>query len=71
MMGCLQEELKTLYQSQSFDITGISETWWDVSYDWRALLDSYRLFRRDKQTRKGRDVLQYNGRAGTYESYSC
>ncbi|KAJ7411667.1 hypothetical protein BTVI_48805 [Pitangus sulphuratus] len=41
-----QEELKALAQSQRFEITGISETWWDETCDWSALLDGYRLFRR-------------------------
>ncbi|KAJ7415274.1 hypothetical protein BTVI_38760 [Pitangus sulphuratus] len=51
-----KEELKALAQSQKFDITGISETWWDESCDWSALLDGYRLCRKDMQGRRGRGV---------------
>ncbi|KAJ7399781.1 hypothetical protein BTVI_110168 [Pitangus sulphuratus] len=50
------EELKALSQSQRFDITGIRETWWDEPCDWNALLNGYRLFRRDRQGRRGRGV---------------
>ncbi|KAJ7423507.1 mitochondrial fission process protein 1 [Pitangus sulphuratus] len=55
-----QEELGTLAQSQRFDIIIIiSETWWDESCDWSALLNGYTLFRRDRQGRKGRGVSLY------------
>lgn len=42
-----------MVQSQRHDIIGISETWWDESCDWSAMLDSYRHFRRDRQGRQG------------------
>ncbi|KAJ7406479.1 hypothetical protein WISP_133548 [Willisornis vidua] len=48
-----QGELRALAQSQRFDITSISETWWIESCDWNALLDGYRLFKRDRQDRGG------------------
>ncbi|KAJ7398093.1 mitochondrial fission process protein 1 [Pitangus sulphuratus] len=54
-----QEELKALAQSQGFGIIGISEPRWDESCDWSALLDGYRLFRRDRQGRRGRGVARY------------
>ncbi|GAB0177896.1 hypothetical protein GRJ2_000254900 [Grus japonensis] len=47
-----QEELEALAQSQCYDIIGISETWWEESCDWRAVMDGYRLFRRDRQGRR-------------------
>ncbi|KAJ7410618.1 rna-directed dna polymerase from mobile element jockey-like [Pitangus sulphuratus] len=54
-----QEELEALAQSQGFDITGISETWWDETCNWSALLDGYQFFRRDRQGRRGRGVALY------------
>ncbi|KAJ7418258.1 mitochondrial fission process protein 1 [Willisornis vidua] len=65
-MNSKQEELKALAQSLRFDITNISETWWDESCDWTALLDSRRLFRSDRQgTRGGGDTLY------VIEGYKC
>ena len=29
------------------------ETWWDESHDWNTLIEDYRLFRRDRQGRRG------------------
>ena len=46
-----QEELEALAQSQSYDIIGISETWWEETCDWSVTMDGYRLFRRDRQGR--------------------
>lgn len=40
-------------QSQRFGIVGVRETWWDDSCDWSALLDGYRLLRKDRQGRRG------------------
>ncbi|KAJ7400469.1 hypothetical protein BTVI_105269 [Pitangus sulphuratus] len=54
-----KEGLEVLVQSQSLDIIGISEIWWDETCDWSALLDTYRLFRRDRQGRRGRGVTLY------------
>ncbi|KAJ7402610.1 hypothetical protein BTVI_84811 [Pitangus sulphuratus] len=51
-----QEKLEALVQSQRFDIIDINETWWDETCDWIALLDGYRLFRRDRQGRRGGGV---------------
>lgn len=54
-----QEELETLAQSQSYDITGINEIWWEKSCGWSAMMDCYRLFRRDRQDRRGGEVALY------------
>ncbi|GAB0203307.1 hypothetical protein GRJ2_002796300 [Grus japonensis] len=51
-----QEELEALAQSQHYDIIGISETWWEESC---AVMDGYRLFRRDRQGRRGGGVALY------------
>ena len=54
-----QEELDALAQSQSYDNIGISETCWEESCDWTALMDGGRLFRRERQSRQGGGVLLY------------
>lgn len=41
-----QEEHKALAKSQRSDISGVSESWWDESCGWSALMDDYRLSRR-------------------------
>ncbi|KAF4796463.1 hypothetical protein TURU_083985 [Turdus rufiventris] len=51
-----QEELEVLVRSKKCDVTGISETWWDESCDWSAMLDSYKLFRRERQGRQGGEM---------------
>jgi len=35
------------------------ETWWDESHDWNTLIEDYRLFRRDRQGRRGGRVALY------------
>ena len=35
------------------------KTWWDESCDWNTLIESYRLFRRDRQSRRGGGVALY------------
>ena len=47
-----QDELEELVSSQSYDVIGISETWWNESHDWSAGMEGYRLFRRDRQGRR-------------------
>ncbi|PKU28413.1 mitochondrial fission process protein 1 [Limosa lapponica baueri] len=58
-MGNRQEELETTVLLQSYDIVAISETWWDESYDWSVAIEGYKLFRRDRQGRRGRSVALY------------
>ena len=36
-----------------------TETPWDESHDWSAAINGYRLFRRDRQRRRGRVVALY------------
>jgi len=33
--------------------------WWDESHDWSVAIDGYRLFRRDRQGRRGRGLALY------------
>ena len=55
-MSYKQDELEVLVSSQSYDIIGISETWWHESHDWSAGMEGSRLFRRDRQGRQGGGV---------------
>jgi len=52
-------ELKVWVISQSYDITDISETWWNESCSGNSGMEGYRLFRRDRQGRQGGDVALY------------
>ncbi|GAB0208559.1 hypothetical protein GRJ2_003321600 [Grus japonensis] len=58
-MGNKQEELETCVCLQGYDLIGITETWWDSSYDWSVGMEGYRLFRKDRQGRRGGDVTLY------------
>jgi len=58
-MGNKQEELEAIILQDSNDMLAITETWWDNSYDWHALMDGYRLFRKDRPTRSGGGVALY------------
>jgi len=40
-------------------LVAITETWWDNSHDWRAVMDGYRLFSKDRPTRRGSEVALY------------
>ncbi|GAB0192581.1 hypothetical protein GRJ2_003481800 [Grus japonensis] len=58
-MGNKQEELETCARLQGYDLIGITETWWDRSYDWSVGMEEYRLFRKDRQGRQGGGVTLY------------
>ncbi|GAB0195784.1 hypothetical protein GRJ2_002043700 [Grus japonensis] len=58
-MGNKQEELETCARLQGYDLIGITETWWDRSYDWSVGMEGYRLFRKDRQGRQGGGVTLY------------
>ena len=55
-MGNKQEELEVIVQCTNYDLVAITETWWDHSHDWSAVMDGYKLFRRDRRGRKGGGV---------------
>ncbi|PKU49639.1 nipped-b-like protein [Limosa lapponica baueri] len=52
-MGNKQEELEAIVRHESYDIVAIMETWWNESNDWSAAMEGYKLFRRDRQGRRG------------------
>ena len=58
-MGNKQEEIEAIVQQASYDLVAITETWWDRSHDWSAAMDGYKLFRKDKQGRRGGGVALY------------
>jgi len=47
-MGNKQEELASIVQQVSYDLTTITETRWADSHDWSAAMDGYKFFRRDR-----------------------
>ncbi|KAK4810955.1 hypothetical protein QYF61_013363 [Mycteria americana] len=53
------DEMEVLVSSQSYDVIGISETWWNESHDRSAGMEGYRLFRRNRQGRRGGGVAPY------------
>ena len=57
-MGNKQEELEVCTRLQGYDLIGITETWWDGSYDWSVEMEGYRLFRKDRQGRQGGGVAR-------------
>jgi len=58
-MGNKQEELEMCVPLRGYDIIGITETWWDSSYDWNIGMGGYKLFRKDRQGRQGVGVTLY------------
>ncbi|GAB0185725.1 hypothetical protein GRJ2_001037800 [Grus japonensis] len=58
-MGNKQEELETCACLQGYDLIGITEMWWDSSYDWSVGMEGYRLFRKHRQGRQGGGVALY------------
>ena len=40
-MGNKQEELEAIVRSESYDIVAITETWWNDSHSWSAVMDGY------------------------------
>ncbi|GAB0209691.1 hypothetical protein GRJ2_003434800 [Grus japonensis] len=58
-MGNKQEELETCARLQGYDVIGITETWWDGSYDWSVGMEGHRLFRKDRQGRRGGGITLY------------
>lgn len=40
-------------------IIGLSETWWHNLHAWSALINAYRLYRRERQERRGGEEVLY------------
>ncbi|KAK4828900.1 hypothetical protein QYF61_001458 [Mycteria americana] len=58
-MGNKQEDLEAIVQQENYDMVAIMETWWDDSHNWSVTIDGYKLFRRDRQGRRGGGVALY------------
>ncbi|KAK4825020.1 hypothetical protein QYF61_023024 [Mycteria americana] len=58
-MGNKQEELEAIVHQENYDMVAITETWWGDSHNWSAAMDGYKLFRRDRQGRRGGGVALY------------
>ncbi|PKU30902.1 mitochondrial fission process protein 1 [Limosa lapponica baueri] len=54
-----QEELEAIVQQDNYDIIAITKIWWDDSHNWGAAMDGYKLFRKDRQRRRGGGVALY------------
>ena len=52
-IGNKQDELELLIQQNKYDIIGITETWWDETHDWNVDIGGYKLFQRDRPSKKG------------------
>ena len=52
-----QEELKKRICLQGYDLTDITEMWWDGSCGWSVGMEGYRLFGKDGQGRRGVGVV--------------
>ena len=57
-MGNKQEELEAVIQQDGYNLVAITETW-DNRHDWHAVMDGYRLFRKDRPTRRGGGIALY------------
>ncbi|GAB0184038.1 hypothetical protein GRJ2_000869100 [Grus japonensis] len=58
-MGNKQEEIDIYVWLQGHDLIAVTETWWDSSHDWNAVMDGYTLFRKDRPARQGGGVALY------------
>jgi len=58
-MGNKQEDLEAIVQQDGYDVVATTETRWDNSHDWHAVMDRYRFFRKDRPTRRGGGVALY------------
>jgi len=58
-MSIKEEELEATMLLESCDLVATTETWWDKSHDWSGAIDGYRLFKRDRQRRRGRGITLY------------
>jgi len=49
-----QEDLEASVQLESYDLIAATETWWNKTHNWSAATNGYKLFRRDRQGRRGK-----------------
>ncbi|KAK4830259.1 hypothetical protein QYF61_009352 [Mycteria americana] len=58
-MGNKQEELEAIMQQENYNIVAVTETGRDDSHNRSAAKDGYKVFRRDRQGRRGGGVALY------------
>uniref|UniRef100_A0A803T8Q3 Reverse transcriptase domain-containing protein n=1 Tax=Anolis carolinensis TaxID=28377 RepID=A0A803T8Q3_ANOCA len=58
-MGNKQDELQLLAQHHTYDVIGITETWWDDSHHWNLTIEGYNLFHRNRTKGRGGGVALY------------
>ena len=64
--GNKQEELEAIIQQDGYDLVAITETWWDNSHDWHAVIDGYRLFRKEANNERWRSCSICEGATGMH-----
>ena len=55
-LGNQQEQLEATMPLESYDLVAITDTWCNESQDWSVAVDGCRMFRRDRQGRRGGGV---------------
>uniref|UniRef100_A0A803T7N4 Reverse transcriptase domain-containing protein n=1 Tax=Anolis carolinensis TaxID=28377 RepID=A0A803T7N4_ANOCA len=58
-MGNKQDELQLLAQHHTYDVIGITKTWWDDSHHWNVAIEGYNLFHRNRTKGRGGGVALY------------
>ena len=51
--------METMVQLENYALTAVTETWWDDSHNWNTMIKSDKLFRRDRQGRRGVGIAAY------------
>lgn len=59
-VGSKREELEAIVQQEGFDVVTITEALWDDCHQGSAAVAGYKLFRRDRRSRRGGWVALYN-----------
>lgn len=54
--GSTHEELEATAQLEWYNLITIIETWWEGSHDWSAAINSQKLFSRDRQGKRSRQL---------------
>ena len=55
-MSNKQEELEVIESQANYDLVAITKTWWDHSHDWSAVIDGYKLVRRNRRGMRGDSI---------------
>lgn len=58
-LGNSQQEAEPCAQSEISDIIWIIETWWEKAHGWMSMMYGYKIFRKEKNGRRGVGVVLY------------